>query len=124
MQELNSVNGTKKQTDWNAINWRKAIKNVRNLRQRIFRASEDGDFKRVASLQKLMLRSHSNILTNVRRVTQLNKGKNTAGVDKVVVKTPTARGKLVDELSTRLPRGNPNQLEECTYRKPMVKNVR
>jgi len=50
-----------------------------------------------------MLRSYSNILVSVRRVTQVNKGKNTAGVDKVVVKTPKARGRLVDELTTHTP---------------------
>ena len=86
--QKNSVNEPKRQTDWNAINWRKAVKSVRNLRQRIFRASKKGDHKKVRSLQKLMLRSYSNILVSVRRVTQINKGKNTAGVDKVVVKTP------------------------------------
>jgi hypothetical protein len=34
-----SANGTKGQTDWNAINWRQVNRRVRNLRQRIFRAS-------------------------------------------------------------------------------------
>src|SRR5262249_40187199 len=45
----------------------------------------------------------SNILLSVRRVTQLNAGKNTPGVDKVLVKTPAARGKLVDYLATCQP---------------------
>ncbi len=103
MRRASTVNGTETRTDWNGVNWRRANGIVRNLRQRIFRASKDGDLKRVASLQKLMLRSRSNILTSVRRVTQLNSGKNTAGVDKVVVKTPKARGELVDELSTFSP---------------------
>jgi RNA-directed DNA polymerase len=50
-----------------------------------------------------MLRSYSNILMSVRRVTQVNAGKNTPGVDKVVVKTPAARGKVVDHLATFQP---------------------
>jgi RNA-directed DNA polymerase len=50
-----------------------------------------------------MLRSHSNILMSVRRVTQDNAGKNTPGVDKVLVKTPAARGRLVDLLATMQP---------------------
>lgn len=103
MRGENSVNGTERQMDWNGVNWRRANRVVRNLRQRIFRASKDGDLRKVASLQKLMLRSRSNILTSVRRVTQVNDGKNTAGVDKVVVKTPKARGELVDEISTFSP---------------------
>lgn len=99
MQSMALANGTKGQTDWNAINWRKVNRTVRNLRQRIFRATTERNYKKVRSLQKLMLRSYANILTSVRRVTQQNAGRNTPGIDKVVVKTPTARGKLVDELS-------------------------
>jgi RNA-directed DNA polymerase len=52
-----SANGPKRPTDWNAVNWRQANRNVRNLRQRIFRATQANDHRRVRSLQKLMLRS-------------------------------------------------------------------
>jgi RNA-directed DNA polymerase len=90
-------------TTWDAIDWHKAARLVRNLRQRIFRAAQANDLRRVRSLQKLMLRSYSNILTSVRRVTQVNAGKNTPGVDKVVVKTTAARGALVDHLATFQP---------------------
>ena len=100
MQALDLANGTKGQTDWSSVNWRKANRVVRNLRQRIFRASQAGERKKVRSLQKLLLRSYSNTLLSVRRVTQVNAGRNTAGVDKLVVKTPEARGRLVDHLST------------------------
>ena len=85
------ANGTDPHTDWDTVNWREADRAVRNLRQRIFRATQEGDLKKVRSLQKLMLRSHANTLMSVRRVTQVNRGKNTAGVDKLVVKTPKAR---------------------------------
>ena len=100
---MKSVIGTRPPTDWQAVNWRKANKRVRDLRQRIFRASAQGDRKKVRSLQRLMLRSYSNTLVSVRRVTQLNAGRNTPGIDKVVVKTPDARGKLVDRLMTTQP---------------------
>jgi RNA-directed DNA polymerase len=46
-----------------------------------------------------MLRSHANRLVSVRRVAQLNTGKNTPGVDKVLLKTPAARGRMVDHLA-------------------------
>jgi len=97
------ANGPERQTDWTSVDWRAANRHVRNLRQRIFRAAQAGDLKRVRSLQKLMLRSRSNTLLSVRRVTQVNQGKYTAGMDKVVVKTPDARGRLVDHLSTHQP---------------------
>jgi RNA-directed DNA polymerase len=85
------------------MDWRKADRIVRNLRYRSFRAAQANDLRKVRSLQKLMMRCHSNILMSVRRVTQVNAGKNTPGVDKVVVKTPAARGQLVDYLATRQP---------------------
>jgi|SRR5579872_6325163 len=96
MREDLSANGTERQTDWNAVDWRQAEKTVRNLRQRIFRATQEGNLKKVRSLQKLMLKSSSNRLVSVRRVTQISTGKNTPGVDKMVIKTPAARGELVD----------------------------
>src|SRR5258708_29854668 len=103
MQTSGLANGPERQTDWNAVDWRQADRNVRNLRHRIFRATQANDLKRVSSLQKLMLRSYSNILMSVRRVTQANAGKNTPGVDNLVVKTPQALGQLLHDLATFQP---------------------
>jgi RNA-directed DNA polymerase len=85
--------------DWQTINWKQVYQTVKNLRQRIFRASREGDLKRVRSLQRLMLRCQANVLESVRRVTQVNAGKDTSGVDRVVVATPEERGRLCDQLS-------------------------
>jgi hypothetical protein len=60
--------------DWDQVNWGQAEENVRRLRQRIFAASQAGDLKRARSLQKMMLRSRSNALVSVRRVTEVNAG--------------------------------------------------
>src|SRR5947208_14740048 len=103
MQESHLANGTEVQTDWNAIDWRKTNRTVRNLRQRIFRATQEGNLKKVHSLQKLMLKSYSNRLVSVRRVTQINAGRHTPGVDKLVIKTPADRGKLVDSIAQYSP---------------------
>src|SRR3954467_9598858 len=97
------ANGPEGRTVWDFVDWRKASRIVANLRQRIFRAARANDQRKVRSLQKLMLRSRSNVLMSVRRVTQVNAGRNTPGVDKVLVKTPAARGELVDRLVTGLP---------------------
>ena len=99
MQAPGLANGTEKQTAWNAINWPKANRTVRNLRQRLFRAAQESNLKKVRSLQKLMLKSYSNRLVSVRRVAQINAGKHTPGVDKLVLKTPAARGNMVDHLA-------------------------
>src|SRR3979490_1552042 len=91
MQGISLANGTEKPTDWQTIEWTRAYRMVRNLRQRIFRATQEGNLKRVRSLQKLMLKSYSNRLVSVRRVTQVNARKKTSGIDGMVVKSPAAR---------------------------------
>jgi RNA-directed DNA polymerase len=75
------VNGPEDDLGWDSVDWGQAEENVRRLRQRIFAASQAGDLKRVRSLQKLMLRSRSSALVSVRRVTEVNAGRRTAGVD-------------------------------------------
>ncbi|MEU8252393.1 group II intron reverse transcriptase/maturase [Nonomuraea sp. NPDC048916] len=72
-----------------------ARENVRRLRQRIFKAAWEGDLKRVRNLQKLMLRSHSNTLVSVERVTEVNAGRRTPGVDGEVALTDQARTELI-----------------------------
>ena len=92
-----TANGPKRRLeDWNQISWKKVNKLVRNLRSRIFRARKLGDFRKLRSLQKLMLRSYANLLLSVRRITQTNQGKATAGIDKEIVNTPQARVILVN----------------------------
>src|SRR6266498_3348960 len=71
--------------DWDAVDWRRVEDDVRRLRQRIFTATQAGDLNRVRNLQRLMLRSRANALLSVRRVTEINAGRKTAGVDRTVV---------------------------------------
>jgi RNA-directed DNA polymerase len=87
-----TVNGpTDVALDWDAVNWRRHEDNVRRLRQRIFKAVQDGDWPKVRNLQKLMLRSWSNTLVSVRQATQRNAGRKTAGIDGEVALTSSAR---------------------------------
>jgi RNA-directed DNA polymerase len=89
---------------WELIDWRTVEHNVRRMRQRIFTAAKAGDLPRVRRLQRLMLRSRSNTLVSVRRVTERNAGRLTAGVDGEVVITPKARMDLANRIdrSTKL----------------------
>ena len=92
-----AVNGPEDEPlDWDAVRLRHAEENVRRLRQRIFTATRVGDLKKVRNLQKLMLRSRSNALVAVRRVTELNAGRKTAGVDGKVVVAAEQKAELVD----------------------------
>jgi RNA-directed DNA polymerase len=88
------VNGPEDLPDWDTIDWRHQETQVQRLRQRIFKAMQAGDFKRVRNLQKLMLRSLANTLVSVRRVTQRNMGRHTPGVDGQVATTSRDRAEL------------------------------
>ncbi len=95
----NNANVTERISDWHSIDWYKVNHNIRNLRRRIFKATQVNDWKKVRNLQKLMLKSYSNVLLAVRKATQDNKGSKTAGVDKVLIKTPKQRLALSIELA-------------------------
>ena len=82
--------------DWDSVDWAAQEDNVRRLRQRIFKATQAGDWAKVRSLQKLMLRSRANTLVSVRRVTQLNAGRMTAGVDGEIALTSPDRATLAN----------------------------
>ena len=59
------------------------------------------DLKKVRNLQKLMLRSRANALMSVRRVTELNAGRKTAGVDGKVVVSAPGKAALADRVRRR-----------------------
>ena len=83
---------------WKDINWRKAERYVFKLQKRIYAASRRGDVKQCRKLQKTLMRSWSNRVLAVRRVTQDNQGKKTAGVDGIKSLTPKARFELAGQL--------------------------
>ena len=89
--------------DWDAVDWRRVEDDVRRLRHRIFTATQTGDLTKVRNLQKLMLRSRANALCGVRRVTEINAGRETAGVDGRVVLEAWEKA----ELATWLQHGAP-----------------
>jgi RNA-directed DNA polymerase len=84
--------------EWRTIPWHKLERKVFKLQTRIFKASCRGDFKAVRRLQKTLMRSHSAKCLAVRRVSQDNQGKRTAGVDGVKSLTPAQRLALVNQL--------------------------
>jgi RNA-directed DNA polymerase len=91
----NGIGAEGKTSEWELQPWLSIEKSIRKLRQRIFRASREQKWNVVRSLMKLMLRSYLNLLESVRRVTQKNKGKQTAGVDGEVALDSKARMALV-----------------------------
>src|SRR5436305_3822250 len=84
--------------EWTAWPWRKLEQHLYRLQKRIFKASARGDLKAVHKLQKLLMKSRSARLIAVRRVTQENQGKKTAGIDGVKSVHPKQRLEMVDQL--------------------------
>src|SRR5436305_1633623 len=90
--------GTPPIEDWSAIPWRKLERKVYRLQRRIYRASCRGNVQAVHSLQRLLLKSRAARTLAVRRVTQDNQGKRTAGVDGVKSVPPAQRPQFVVRL--------------------------
>lgn len=84
--------------DWHQVDRERVEDQVLRLRQRTFTASKAGDLKRVRSLQKLMLRSRANALLSVRRVTEANAGRKTAGSDGKMVVTAPGKAALAERV--------------------------
>jgi len=86
---------------WATMLWKKLEENVLNIQKRIYKATKTGKIGKAKNLARLLLRSTSSIILNVRRVTQDNKGKRTAGVDGVKMLTPKQRLEMVNEIITQ-----------------------
>src|SRR5215469_1200260 len=84
--------------DWAQIPWRKLEKYVYRLQKRIYQASCRDNVQAVHRLQQLLMQSHAARLLAVRRVTQDNQGKNTAGVDGIASLPPEQRLALAADL--------------------------
>ena len=91
--------------EWLSIVWKKAERIVFQLQKRIYKAVKAGQTKKAKKLCKLLVRSKSTALVNVRKITQDNQGKKTAGIDGITCLNPKERIDLVKEL-LNLAKGN------------------
>jgi hypothetical protein len=76
---------------WNDIPWNKIQRIIFKLQKRIYRAAKRGNRVQAKGLQRILLKSYYAKLLAVRQVTQLNRGKKTAGVDGVKSLTPDTK---------------------------------
>ncbi|PSB05407.1 RNA-dependent DNA polymerase [Pleurocapsa sp. CCALA 161] len=83
---------------WKQLPWKKFQRIVFRLQRRIWKAQKAHNYRLVRQLQKLLLRSQAAKFLAVRQVTQLNKGRKTAGVDGIKSLPPKQRLNLVFEL--------------------------
>lgn len=83
---------------WKDINWSLTDKRILRYQTRIYKAARDGNISKVKCLQKRLLKSPDAKLIAVRRVTTLNKGKTTPGIDGQIYVTDIEKIKLVKRL--------------------------
>jgi RNA-directed DNA polymerase len=95
---IDSENNTALATSWESIDWNRINKSVKKLRGSIYEAKQSGKSKLVHRLQDIMLRSKANILLSIRRVTSINVGKRTPGLDKQLIKTNEERWRLYQQI--------------------------
>jgi RNA-directed DNA polymerase len=83
---------------WNDLPWPCLEQDLFRLQKRIYQASVRGDYPSLRSLQRLVLSCQAAKLIAVRRITQDNMGRKTAGVDGVKLVPPERRLELADSL--------------------------
>jgi RNA-directed DNA polymerase len=101
--------------EWQDLPWRKLEAQVFKLQRRIFNASQRGDTKTVHRLERLLMHSWAAKCLAVRKVTQDNRGKKTAGVDGVRNLAPTQRLQLTSDLR---PQATPHPVRRVWIPKP------
>src|SRR5258707_3449449 len=83
---------------WRKLPWRKFEQHVYRIQKRIFRAEQRGNQRAVQKLQKLLMKSRAARMLAVRRVTQDNQGKKTAGIDGVKAVAPKQRLDMLEHI--------------------------
>lgn len=87
-------------SNWSEIDWKVTESKVNKLKKRIFVAKLTGKSPAfVRRLQTMMILSKANLLYSIRKVTSINRGKKTAGIDKQKYLSPEKRFELFLELS-------------------------
>lgn len=87
--------------NWETTNWKVCKTQVSKLQRRIFRVTRDaqtgvGSWNKVRSLMKLLLKSRYALLIAIQKVTYLNKGRKTAGIDGYIAVNNTQRNQLIE----------------------------
>ena len=82
---------------WALIDWKLVYRNVRVMQKRLAKATQEGNWRRVKALQRMLTRSFSAKALAVKRVTE-NQGKKTAGVDGELWDTPQIKVAAIAQL--------------------------
>lgn len=94
------ASSAKRILSWKDIDFSKCERKVRKLQVRIAKAQKEGRYNKVKALQHLLVTSFEAKVLAVRKVTS-NKGKRTAGVDRIKWDTDAKKIKAVSSLKRR-----------------------
>ena len=83
---------------WKDVNWKKIELRLNIFQNKIYAAKKNQNIRKVRKFQRLILNSYDFKKLAVRKVTQLNRGKKTAGVDGIKNLNEKQRVWLVDNL--------------------------
>lgn len=110
---------SKMETNWNSINWSKINQRVSRIQSQIYKRTQEG--QKVHELQRVCTSLLEAKLLAVRRVTQDNKGKKTAGVDGNAGLPPSKRWPLARSLEID---GKSDPIRRVWIPKPNSKELR
>ncbi|WP_323735826.1 group II intron reverse transcriptase/maturase [Methanosphaera sp. ISO3-F5] len=96
-----SLYASKLECEWKEIPWHKIERSIFDLQQRIFSAEINKEYNKARNLQRILLNKDSTLLYSIRRVTQINGGKRTPGIDGMIILSDAERMALYYKLKER-----------------------
>ncbi|WP_341750985.1 reverse transcriptase N-terminal domain-containing protein [Candidatus Tisiphia endosymbiont of Sialis lutaria] len=82
---------------------------------RIVKAEQSKKWNKVKALSRILTSSFAAKTLSIKRVSEINKGKNTAGIDGVIINSPTAKWQMIAKLKKK--GYNPKPLRRVTIKK-------
>ena len=86
---------------WKDLPWDKFEGRVERIKMSIYQYAKCGNWKGVRDLQRLLVHSKAAISIAVRKITQINNGKKTAGLDGKIYNTDELRLQLLSEIDIK-----------------------
>jgi len=86
---------------WQSLPWDKFQDRIKKIQTRIYQDTKHGKWKQVRDQQRLLLHSKAAKALAIRKITQMNRGKLTAGLDRKVYLTAKSRLALLSEINTK-----------------------
>ncbi len=101
---------------WQNLRWGRFQTRIKNIQMKIYHDTKHGKWKQVRDQQRLLLHSRAAKALAIRKITQKNRGKTSAGLDGLVYLTAESRIDLLTQINSKY-------LFSKTYKPTPVKRV-